>query len=89
MFMSTQSVPIKTRHHLAQVISLKGLSGEVKAVEGLQCQAGRDPHPGVGSMACAYLFCIVALVQPAAILIGGRRPESHGGANFLTKPGSS
>jgi hypothetical protein len=67
--MSTQNVPIKTRHHLARVISLKGLAGEVKDVEGFNAKLAVILTRGVGSMACAYLFCLVALVSLPAILI--------------------
>jgi hypothetical protein len=87
MYMSTQKVPIKTRHHLARVISLKGLPGEVKAVQGFNAKLAVILTRGVGSMACAYLFCLVALVSLPAILIEAGALKRTAVPNFLTKPG--
>jgi hypothetical protein len=87
MFMPTQSVPIKTRHHLAHVISLRGLPGEVKAVKGFNAKLAVILTRGVGSMACAYLFCLVALLSLPAILIQAGALSRTAVPNFLTKPG--
>jgi len=87
MFMSTQSVPIKTHHHLGRVVSLKGLVGEVKAVEGFNAKLAVILTRGVGSMACAYVFCLVALVSLPAILIQAGALHRTAVPNFLTKPG--
>jgi len=87
MFMSTQSVPIKTRHHVAHVISLRGLPDEVKAVKGFKTKLAVILTRGVGSMACAYLFCLVALLSLPAILIEAGALNRTAVPNFLTKPG--
>ena len=87
MFMSTQSVPIKTHHQLARIVSLKGLSGEVKAVEGFNAKLAVILTRGVGSMACAYLFCMVALISLPAILIQAGALSRTTVPNFLTRPG--
>jgi len=85
--MSTQSVPIKTHHQLARVVSLKGLSSDVKAVEGFNAKLAVILTRGVGSMACAYLFCIVALISLPAILIEAGVLNRTAVPHFLTRPG--
>ena len=85
--MPTRTGPIRTRHHLARVVSLKGLVGEVKAVEGFNAKLAVVLTRGVGSMACAYLFCLVALVSLPAILIQAGALSRTAVPNFLTKPG--
>ena len=85
--MSTQSVPIKTHHQLPRIVSLKGLSGEVKAVEGFNAKLAVILTRGVGSMACAYLFCMVALISLPAILIQAGALSRTTVPNFLTRPG--
>jgi hypothetical protein len=85
--MPTQAGPIKICHHLGRVVSLKGLSGEVKAVEGFNAKLAVILTRCVGSMACAYLFCLVALVSLPAILIEAGAIQRSAVPNFLTKPG--
>jgi hypothetical protein len=82
-----QTRPIKTRYHLARVISLRGLSGEVKSVEGFNAKLAVILTRCVGSMACAYVFCLVALVSLPAILIEAGAIHRTAVPNFLTKPG--
>jgi preprotein translocase subunit SecG len=82
-----QTGPIKTRYHLARIISLKGLSGEVKSVEGFNAKLAVILTRCVGSMACAYLFCLISLVSLPAILIQAGVLHRTGVPNFLTKPG--
>jgi hypothetical protein len=74
-------------HHLGQVVSLKGLSTEVKAVEGFNAKVAVILTRCVGSMACAYLFCLIALVSLPAILIEAGALKRTAVPNFLTKPG--
>ncbi len=82
-----QSGPIKSRHHLARVVSLRGMAGDVKAVEGFNAKLAVILTRCVGSMACAYLFCLVALVSLPAILIEAGAISRTSVPNFLTKPG--
>jgi hypothetical protein len=87
MIVSTQTGPIKICHHLAGVVSLKGLGGEVKAVEGFNAKLAVILTRCVGSMACAYLFCLVALVSLPAILIEAGALRRTAVPHFLTRPG--
>ena len=85
--MPTRTGPIKIRQHLARVVNLKGLVGEVKAVEGFNAKLAVILTRGVGSMACAYLFCLVALASLPTILIQAGALNRTAVPNFLTKPG--
>ncbi len=82
-----QRSPIKTHHHLARVVSLRGLSAEVKAVEGFNAKLAVILTRGVGSMACAYLFCLIALTSLPAILIEAGALSKTSVPDFLTRPG--
>ena len=85
--MPTQHGPIKVCHHLARVVSLKGMAGEVKAVEGFNAKLAVILTRCVGSMACAYIFCLIALVSLPAILIQAGALKSTAVPHFFTKPG--
>jgi len=61
---------------MAKVVSLKGLGGEVKKVEGFNAKLAVILTNVVGSMACAYVFCVIALISLPAILTS---------ANFVPK----
>jgi hypothetical protein len=79
--------PVEGRHHLAQVVSLRGLGGEVKKVEGFNAKVAVVLTKGVGTMACAYLFSIIALVSLPAILVEAGVLHKSEVPTFLTKPG--
>ena len=85
--MSTQTGPIKTHHYIGRIVSIRGLSKEVKSVEGFNAKLAVILTRCVGSMACAYLFCLVALVSLPAILIEAGALKRTAVPNFLTKPG--
>ena len=79
--------PIKVYHHFANVVSLKGLRADVQHVEGFNAKLAVLLTRGVGSMACAYLFGLLAFVSLPAILIEAG-VISHGAVPaFLTRPG--
>jgi hypothetical protein len=54
--------PVKTRHHIAQAISLKGLLADVQRANGINAKIAVFLTNIVGSMWCAYVFAIIALL---------------------------
>jgi hypothetical protein len=54
--------PVKTRHHIKNAISLRGLSEQVKRADGINAKIAVFLTNIVGSMWCAYAFALVALV---------------------------
>jgi hypothetical protein len=79
--------PVKTRHHLARVISLRGIVREVKQVKGFNAKVAVVLTRGVGTMACAYLFCLIALASLPAILVEAGAVAKSSVPSFLTRPG--
>ena len=79
--------PVRSHHHIAQVVSLKGLKGEVAKVQGFNAKLAVILTKGVGSMACAYLFCVIALTSLPAILVEAGALHASQVPSFLTKPG--
>jgi hypothetical protein len=70
-------VPIDRQHHLADVVSLKGIRGEVGKVEGFNAKFAVVLTQGVGTMACAYLFALIAFTSlPATLVATGFVPRS-------------
>jgi hypothetical protein len=59
--------PVKTRHHIGQAISIRGLTAQVKRADGFNAKVAVFLTNIVGSMWCAYAFAIVALfgLRPA------------------------
>ena len=85
---STQvAMPIQRQHRLADVVSLKGIRGEVKKVEGFNAKFAVVLTQGVGTMACAYLFAVIALTSLPATLVAANVIPRSDVPNFLTKPG--
>ncbi|MGA2530045.1 MAG: hypothetical protein ABSG36_12890 [Acidimicrobiales bacterium] len=85
--MKKHAGPIQACHHVARIVSLKGLAGEVKSVEGFNAKLAVILTRCVGSMACAYLFCLIALVSLPAILIEAGALKATAVPHFLTRPG--
>jgi len=56
------SKPVKTRHHISQAISIRGLRAEVKRADGLNAKIAVFLTNIVGSMWCAYVFAGIALI---------------------------
>ena len=54
--------PVKTRHHIKNTISLRGLSEQVKRADGINAKIAVFLTNIVGSMWCAYAFAILALI---------------------------
>ncbi len=54
--------PVKTRRHIAQAISLRGLREDVKRADGLNAKIAVFLTNIVGSMWCAYVFAIIAFL---------------------------
>jgi len=79
--------PVKTRHHLGRVVSLRGLSQEIRDVKGFNAKVAVLLTRGVGTMACAYLFTVIALTSLPAILVEAGALTRSEVPTFLTKPG--
>jgi hypothetical protein len=54
--------PVKTRRHIGQAISLRGLRSEVKKANGFNAKIAVFLTNIVGSMWCAYAFAILAFI---------------------------
>ena len=81
--------PIKVREQLPRVVRFdpKEIMRAVREVEGFNAKLALIITRSVGTMACAYLFSVIALVSLPAILIqAGAVPKSDV-PTFFTKPG--
>jgi len=80
---------VKTHHHLAQAVRFspaeirKGMS----EVEGFNAKLAVLITSGVGTMACAYVFCLIAFASLPAILIEAGVLTQSDVPKSLTKPG--
>ena len=54
--------PVKTRHHISQAISVRGLRAEITRADGLNAKIAVFLTNIVGSMWCAYVFAGIALI---------------------------
>ena len=64
--------PVKTRHHIGEAISVRGLRAEVQKANGVNAKIAVFLTNIVGSMWCAYVFGGIALIGlPAALRPGG------------------
>jgi hypothetical protein len=54
--------PVRTRHHIGQAVSLHGLRSEVKRANGVNAKIAVFLTNIVGSMWCAYVFALLALL---------------------------
>ena len=81
--------PMKTRHHLAKAVRFNPseIRQAMSEVEGFNAKLAVVITHGVGSMACAYIFCLIALASLPAILIQAGVLTSSDVPGFLTKPG--
>src|ERR1700688_57611 len=78
------SKPVKTRHHIGQAISIRGLRAEVTRADGLNAKIAVFLTNIVGSMWCAYVFAIIALIGlPPALRPGGEGIISWIAQTFL------
>jgi hypothetical protein len=64
--------PVKTGHHIGQAISIRGLRADVERADGINAKIAVFLTNIVGSMWCAYVFAIIALIGlPPALKPGG------------------
>jgi hypothetical protein len=80
---------VKTRHHLAKAVRLSPseIRHAMSEVEGFNAKLAVIITHAVGSMAMAYIFCLIALTSLPAILIEAGVLTSSDVPKFLTKPG--
>ncbi len=80
---------ISTLHHLSAAVRFR--PAEIRAamteVEGFNAKVAVLITSAVGTMACAYLFMLIALVSLPAILIEAGALSKSDVPTFLTKPG--
>jgi hypothetical protein len=81
--------PVKTRNHFADVVrfSPREMKKAVGEVEGFNAKFAVIITSGVGTMACAYLFAVIALISLPAILIQANVLKKSDVPVFFTKPG--
>ena len=64
--------PVTVHRHMGTAISLRGMRGDIKKVDGLNAKLAVFLTNMVGSMWCAYAFAVLAVVGlPAALKPGG------------------
>ena len=64
--------PVKAHHLIGQAISVRGLRGEVQRSNGVNAKIAVFLTNIVGSMWCAYVFAVIALIGlPPALKPGG------------------
>ncbi len=83
------SKPVKTHRHLARVVrfSPSEIKAAMRDVEGVNAKLAVLITKGVGSMACAYLFSMIALASLPAILTQAGALPSGAVPHFLINPG--
>jgi hypothetical protein len=54
--------PVRTRRHIGQAISLRGLSEDISRANGINAKIAVFLTNIVGSMWCAYAFAVIALI---------------------------
>ena len=80
---------VRTRSHLAAAVRFNPseIRGAMADVEGFNAKLAVLITSAVGTMACAYLFTVIALVSLPAILIEAGALTKSDVPTFLTKPG--
>jgi hypothetical protein len=86
---SGQPVHAKSRDHLADVLkfSPRAIRQAVGEVTGFNAKFAVIITSGVGTMACAYLFGLIALASLPVILVEAGAVPSAWVPSFLQKPG--
>jgi hypothetical protein len=56
------STPVKTHRHIGQAISVRGLRAEIERADGVNAKIAVFLTNIVGSMWCAYVFAVIALI---------------------------
>jgi hypothetical protein len=87
----TKSDPrlLKARPHLTEVVRFNPMQIKraVGEVEGFNAKFAVIITSGVGTMACAYLFAVIAFISLPAILIQAGVLTNSDVPTFFTKPG--
>jgi hypothetical protein len=80
---------VKTRRHFTRAVRLSPaeIRRATRDVEGFNAKLAVVITHAVGSMAMAYVFCLIALTSLPAILIEAGVLTSSDAPKFLTKPG--
>jgi hypothetical protein len=81
--------PVRARNHVGDVVRFnpRQIKRAVGEVEGFNAKFAVIITSGVGTMACAYAFALLALVSLPAILIEANVLKKSDVPNFFTKPG--
>jgi hypothetical protein len=81
--------PVRARANFAEVVRFnpRQMKKAVGEVEGLNAKLAVIITSAVGTMACAYLFAVLALVSLPAILIEANVLKKSDVPVFFTKPG--
>ena len=81
--------PVRARNHLPEIVrfSPRQIKRRVSEVEGFNAKFAVIITSGVGTMACAYLFAVIALISLPAILIQANVLKASDVPTFFTKPG--
>ena len=61
----------RTVSHMKKAISLRGIGADIKKVEGFNAKLAVIITSGVGTMACAYAFAVLALLGLSTALAPG------------------
>jgi hypothetical protein len=75
------------QHFGVAKFNLRAIRQAVGRAEGFNAKVAVIITRGVGTMACAYVFCVIALVSLPAILIEAGALRQSDAPSFLTKPG--
>jgi hypothetical protein len=75
------------QHFAVAKFNLKAIRQAVGRAEGVNAKIAVIITRGVGTMACAYLFSLIALVSLPAILVEAGAVTRSDVPSFLTKPG--
>ncbi|MGA2163048.1 MAG: hypothetical protein ABSH36_01100 [Solirubrobacteraceae bacterium] len=80
---------VKTRHHLNRAVRLNPaeIRHAMSEVQGFNAKLAVIITHAVGSMAMAYIFCLIALTSLPAVLIEAGVLSDGDVPKFLTKPG--
>jgi hypothetical protein len=80
---------VRTRHHIAAAVRFNPaeIRHAMADVEGVNAKIAVLITSAVGTMACAYLFTVIALVSLPAIMIEAGAISKSSVPTFLTKPG--
>ena len=65
--------PVKAHHHIGQAISIRGMRADIQRADGVNAKIAVFLTNIVGSMWCAYVFAVIALIGSTAGIEAGRR----------------